>query len=351
MNNAKISFLSRAAAAVLFSLSGLLAGCQAAKVTGQMASSGTELTDQLRVGEYQIRTFRTGEGDGWAEITKAGRLVYRREGWSFKIGTMSDWVKQDCRQWEGKDITGSGKPAVILYEWTGGAHGLYDAFVVELDTPVAGLITPCKEIAEIHGTYSVPRFVDLDSDGRPEIIINDWSYAFWPEDLAHAYAPKVVLKWRNGRYTIAEELMHKPAPTDRKLKAMAKEVREEWLPNPEGQGHAAVPYERAMIPSDLYQIALDLMYSGHEKLGWQFINMAWSPQYPMDAAVFKELKERMSQSEWWQALTKQPAPVPAVPPQEWAMRKWRELEKQESEAAAKASATNPPVSRPAGETR
>ena len=345
MNNAKISFLSRAAAAVLFSLTGLLAGCQAAKVTGQMASSGTELTDQLRVGEYQIRTFRTGEGDGWAEITKAGRLVYRREGWSFKIGTMSDWVKQDCRQWEGKDLTGSGKPAVILYEWTGGAYGLYDAIVVELDTPVAGLITPCKEIAEIHGTYSVPRFLDLDGDGRPEIIIEDWMYSYWPNGFGDSPAPKVILKWRNGRYDVAPELMRTPTPTGNKLAAMAKRTRKAWDRRPDGK------YDREIIPSSLFQTALDLMYGGHEALGWKYIAMAWDQKYPMDVELINELKYRMRQSECWQAFTKQPAPVSAVQPQEWAMRKWRELEKQQEVAPATPPAIIPAGSSPSGQAR
>ena len=351
MKTAQSCVLLLTAMAVFFGLTGHLAGCQSAKIPEQAPSNGAELTDQMRVGEYLIRTFRTADGDGWAEVSKSGRTVYRREGYVFQIGSMSDGTEHDYRRWMGKDITGSGKPAIILYEWTGGAHGLYNAFVVELDTPVVGLVTPCKEIAEIHGAYTVPRFVDLDGDGRPEIIINDWSYAFWPEDLAHAYAPEVILKWRNGRYVIAEELMHKPAPTDRKLKAMAKAVREQWAQNAEGQGHKTEPYGRYLIPPDLYRIALDLMYSGHEKLGWQFIDMAWAPQYPMDGAVFKELKERMSQSEWWQALTEQPAPVLAVQPQEWGLRKWRELEKQQEVAPATLPATIPTRSGPSGQAR
>jgi len=273
-------------------IAGLLSGCQNPMDPVPPAGNGVELTDQMRVGEYLISTFRKEYADGWVEITKAGKTVLRMDGWVFRIGTMSDVVDHDFRQWVGKDITGRGKPEIVIYEWTGGAHCEYIASVIELGSP-------CRRVAEINGQHSVPCFRDVDGDGLPEVIIRDWAYAYWPGSFGDSPAPQVILKWRNGKYGAAAELMRAPAPTGRKLASMAKQIRDEWCVETSNK------YNRGLIPQSLFQTALDLMYKGHEALGWRFIAMAWNPKYPMDASLQKELKQRMRDSEWWQGIKSQ----------------------------------------------
>ncbi len=213
----------------------------------------------------------------------------------FQIGTMPDVVEHDFRRWLGKDITGLGKPDLILYEWTGGAHCDYIAYVIELGSP-------CRLLAAINGQHGVPCFRDMDGDGMPEVIIRDWTYAYWPVCFATAPAPQVILKWRNGKYELAAELIRTPVPSGNELATMALRTRKEW------EKSVSNKYDRALIPQRLFQTALDLMYRGHEALGWQFIAMAWNPRFPMDNALIEELKRLMRDSDWWQAIQKPQTP-------------------------------------------
>jgi len=53
------------------------------------------------------------------------------------------------------------------------------------------------------------------------------------------------------------------------------------------------------IPRKLFSYALDLMYSGHEDLGWQFIEQAWSSRYPLDDQMLIDMRERLEKSPYW----------------------------------------------------
>jgi hypothetical protein len=86
--------------------------------------------------------------------------------------------------------------------------------------------------------------------------------------------------------------MQRPAPAQRELTDLAQKLRREksWAEQPPA------------IPPELYVTALDLMYSGHEMLGWQFINEAWSPENLHNEEFVNGMKSRLAASAYWESL-------------------------------------------------
>jgi hypothetical protein len=195
----------------------------------------------------------------------------------------------------GKDITGSGKPNLVVYEWTGGFHCCYIAYVFELGSSVTLL-------AEIDGQHAAPKFVDLDGDSIPEITLYDWTFEYWPGSFAASPAPKVVLRWENGRYVPDAKLMEVQAPSAQDLRQKAESIRNDEVWNDRAYEHL-----RWFIPQELFQTALDLMYGGHEELGRKFIGMAWSKEYPLDNDLLAEFDALLLESPYWPAIKRQRA--------------------------------------------
>lgn len=243
-----------------------------------------DVTGEVAIGRYIVRTYLDTEHDGGSwEILADGCRVLAGEGWRFGIGRMwEESVDEDPETLIGRDINGDGVPEVVLYEWTGGAHCCFVARVISLGQK-------CCILAEIEGQHSVPEFLDCDGDGLMEVVVHDWTFAYWPDCFATSPAPRVVLRWNGASYVADAVLTAAPAPPLPQLRARADEIR--------CQG-----WRSHRIPQELFGTALDLMYSGHEDLGWQFIGWAWKPDVPLDEELLKELHERLAQSRYWGQL-------------------------------------------------
>lgn len=239
---------------------------------------------------YTIRTYRDGvTGEGSFEILRGKAVVYEKAGFCFYIGRRPQSSNTDPLL-IGQDLTKTGAPHVVVYEWTGGAHCCYIARVFRLGEK-------CELLAEVDGVHTNPVFRP-DGENRPWLVsLRDWgSLDYWPQGFAAAHAPEVLLEWRQTRYVVAHARMRKPAPPALELEKLADKVRSEdsWLRQPVGY-----PYE-------LYATALDLMYSGHEELGWKFLREAWRPGVAGLEKFAADLRERRDTSDYWQQLAKAP---------------------------------------------
>lgn len=116
----------------------------------------------------------------------------------------------------GSDMDGDGIPDLLLYEYSGGAHCCTTVRHIECgERPLLR--------AEIHTWHSCPVYEDLDGDGRAEVRFVDTSYAYWNECYAASPFPPIVLRIRNGRYEMAEEIMRAKGPSG---EVVAKETKE-----------------------------------------------------------------------------------------------------------------------------
>ncbi len=248
----------------------------------EMDIENTYITGQTQFKDYHITSSRTYPAGGTFTIEKNEKNVFTQDGHVFYIG--GDKILGTSKIVPGTDITGDGKPNLLFYEWSGGAHCCYDATVMELSEPI-------KKIAVIKGHHSSPVFKDLDGDNVYEIILRDWTYEYWPQSFAGSPAPEVILKYKNDIYVIAAEFMIKPVPGKEDIANSLKKIQ---YKNQYGW------------PSQIFRYALDLMYTGHEQLGWDYIDKAWPKDDQQNKQnLVADLKQLMKQSPYWSAFKKQ----------------------------------------------
>jgi hypothetical protein len=139
-----------------------------------------------------------------------------------------------------------------------------------------------------------PVFRDYDGDGVAEVLLSDDTFYHWPWCFDGEPMPKVILRWRNGAYEAAPDLMWNICPDLADLPRRAEETRLSWEGplNPEARPD----------PDGLFATAVQLMYCGHEELGWQLLKRAWKPDFPTERELLKELRDRINESPYWQRL-------------------------------------------------
>lgn len=244
-----------------------------------------ELLGEQTFDVYTIRTYFMNEGS--FEILKTDKRIFGQHGGRFSIGGFA-WENNKSFPFPiGYDVTGDGNPNVAIYEYTGGAHCCSNVFLFEIGDRF-------RQVASIYGKDSIPRFEDIDGDSIPEVVIHDWTYAYWPQSFASSPAPRVILHWDGNTYAVACDLMRLSRPSMQDMKTQAAEIKKKWVRE----------YNRWSIPVELWGYALELMYGGHEDLGWQFIKMGWPEKFPLDSDLMEDLRLLMSSSPYWQQLQK-----------------------------------------------
>ncbi len=93
-----------------------------------------------------------------------------RNGWRCSLDT--DLL--DSGSPSAQDLTGDGIADVVLVQWSGGMRGSFEFYIVELGPQHARLLDTIDA-----GDTSEPLFRDLDHDGRIDITLNDWTFAYW----------------------------------------------------------------------------------------------------------------------------------------------------------------------------
>jgi hypothetical protein len=268
---------------------------------GLPCPQGRHKTAQAVFGEYVIRTYRWPDPEGCLQILKRGTVVYSLTSADFRIGNN---LEGGAAIPVGTDITGRGKHEAVVGEWTGGAHCCFTLHVFELAETF-------QEIAQIELEDSdTSHFVDLNHDGQYEIEGYDWTFAYWKASFNESPAPRIVLKYRAGRFRLALDLMRKPSPSPSKFDAMerAVEADNEWEPD-------APPdcEQDCGIPVALWKNMLDLMYTGHADLAWRLLDEAWPIEKKGEAAFAKAFYKRLSSSNYWPDLKESIGPCPRIP--------------------------------------
>ncbi len=228
---------------------------------------GRNKTAETRFADYVISTYRWPQPEACLRISKHGKLVYSLESAEFKIGGN---FFHDAGIQIGTDITGEGIPNAIVGEWSGGAHCCFTLHVFELGQGF-------KEIAKIEADNSDgAKFVDLDHDGKYEFEGADSVFAYWGTSFMQSPAPRIVLKYRQGRFRLAPDLMTKPAPAPDEFARIVRVVRTDqewdggvpdWLCEPECD-----------VPVSLWKNMLDFLYTGHADFAWRLLDETWPPK-------------------------------------------------------------------------
>jgi hypothetical protein len=248
--------------------------------------------EERRIGPYDVRIVETTDPADDAprrrlEIARDGRVLLERAAEPYERLDFSDSAPV------GEDLTGRGRPDIVIDHNTGGAHCCATALVFELAEP-PNLVT---EIDGGHGD-------GVQFEQRPGIgwiaVVADWTFAYWNTSFAESPACTVPLAYRGGKFRPVPELMRKPPFAAALLAQRAGELRADY---------AAAPAD--WPPPALWAVMLALVYSGNVDQVDAFFDQAWPEAAQGKAAFRHDFDVQLATSPYWpdlQNLHRVPAP-------------------------------------------
>ncbi|HEY9867644.1 MAG TPA: VCBS repeat-containing protein [Candidatus Obscuribacterales bacterium] len=203
------------------------------------------------------------------EILHNGKVVYSKdfEGESDDISIISPLIAGESEPVSGtlpmtRDITGDGIPDLVVLDYTGGAHCCYEYSIFSLGDQF-------KKLATLDGRDSPMTFQDIDGDGVFEVRGRDSTFAYWNAAFVDSVLPAIVLRFREGKYELASNIMRSPAPERSLLEERIRQIREDMKPQSPG---TSSPLN--LSPS-LWNCMLELVYSGNGNLAWKVLEEVW----------------------------------------------------------------------------
>jgi len=233
--------------------------------------------------DYEIKIYR--ELFSLLVISKKRVVVHSSEGFKFDVIDGNSLKAENSMIAVGSDITGDGDPNLIIREWTGGVHCcfIYHIFILE---PTFRYI---QGIELKHGGGD--GFINLDDDPALELVIVDWTFAYWNSSFNTSPAPKVILKYNGSIYEISHELMRKPFKNGNYLVDKSKLIRayKFW-------GEHNIP------PYQLWTFMLDLIYSGNMKKAIELLNLSWPKKIGGKDKFLTDFMNELATSPYWEDL-------------------------------------------------
>jgi hypothetical protein len=245
--------------------------------------------EDVKFESYEVRTYRAGKEAETLqafEILKGGRRIFSRvddHGLRYNIGCVNDDDTGNLEIRPGKDITGAGKPNLVMSDWTGGAHCCFTYYIFELNDHV-------REVGRINAEDGdICRFQE-ERDGKVDFLIYDWAFAYWKTSFFASPAPQIIMRYQPGGYKVATDLMVKPAPSRDGFAQLVEKGRR-------------IPRNDDGSPtSEFWGIMLDLIYSGHADLAWKFCDESWPGSASAKEQFLRSFRSQLSKSPYWKVI-------------------------------------------------
>jgi hypothetical protein len=233
-----------------------------------------------------------------------GRVVFRRTMESFGqyvLGQPAQPKENIAKIENGTDITGRGRPDMIVTNWTGGEHCCLSHYVFELEPRLRLL----AEIQDADGDRA--HFAAMDGHRGYYYLGNDWTFAYWNASFADTPAPTVVLHYvddgRRGGYHLAMEKMQRPEPSREAWNRAIEKARGAFArPSEFGDG----------VGSPLWSDMLHLIYTDHADLAWKLYDQAWPAQMPGKEKFLSGFCSQLMTSPYWPDLA---GTIQSAPPE------------------------------------
>ena len=254
------------------------------------ACASKNLVDSAMVNGFVFKSDHSDDGVCLQAIG-AGKVVYRQTGDSFEsftLGQPGDAEEDIPAIANGTDVTGRGRPDMIVSNFTGGAHCCTTHYVFEL-APQFKLLATLSDADDDLAHF------ERAKDGRYYYLTADWAFAYWPTCFACSPSEVVTLHWmddsKGGGFHLAVDKMHKPAPTpaewSKDLGAAQKDVNAGNVDD---------------IGRTMWQTVLDLIYAGHSDLAWRFIDALGPKAQQKPLPSIADFCAVLKQSQYWPDL-------------------------------------------------
>ncbi len=229
-----------------------------------------------------VRTFREKQGGGCIQISRRGTVLYNShtDGAYFLLNSTADKSVGGLGANPhalpiGTDLLSSGKPDILIMDWSMGAHCCATYEVVEIGDNA-------RLAASIDGEDSDSSyFADLQHDGRYEFVGRDFTFAYWHSDFVHSAAPPRILRFDGKKYVLAMNLMKKPLPSPDALRNVKQEVKTgAWVDS--------------YPPSILTSSMVNLIFTGHPNEAWSLASQSWVPGHVAESTFIQEFCTQLS---------------------------------------------------------
>lgn len=256
-----------------------------------VACAAKNRSDTAKVGRYTFITYSSDAGE-CLQALSGSKVVFRRavDGFErFTLGQPGDASEKLPAVANGTDVTGRGRPDMVVSEYTGGAHCCTSHMVFELE-PEFKLLATLNDADD-----DMAHFVRDAKDHRYNYITADWTFAYWPTCFACSPSETVILRWaddaKGGGFHLALDKMRTPAPKpaewNKDLAAARKAVSENAV---DDMGQA------------LWGVVLNLIYSGHSDLAWKFVDEAGPKAQQKPFPALADFCGLLKQSPYWTDL-------------------------------------------------
>ncbi|MGB7207676.1 MAG: hypothetical protein WBD27_03355 [Pyrinomonadaceae bacterium] len=180
------------------------------------------------------------------------------------------------------DKTGDRIPDVMIDYFSGGAHCCFSTYFVNLADAV--------DVLEVLNTDNASlAVIGVNPKGGLRFATNENAFAYWNIHYAGSPMPDVILEFQNGELRPNFELMKKPAPSLARLKAKARAASLK-ISN-DLYNEVGMDFEEAF-----WSEMLDLIYSGHEDLAWQYFELVWPTKKTGKEKFTADFKEALAES-------------------------------------------------------
>ena len=264
---------------------------------------GAKTVATKNVNGYQIKIANESKDEGktFLLIQKAGKLkAVMRNGKEIAGGF---YFSDDPSQADGanakrsaelmrmtQDKTGDGTPDVAVEYYTGGAHCCFEITFFELGQSVRQLPTIDTDNDRLTAIAKRP-------GGGLRFESAEQAFAYWNINFAQSPMPTVIWEFDNSDKLVPRfDLMKKPAPTAAKLKRDAALMK------------AKINLNTYTSPEDnfndweepFWAEMLDLIYTGHEDLAWQYFDLVWPAKKKGKEKFRSDLNEQLSMATYGQ---------------------------------------------------
>lgn len=267
-----------------------------------------KVEEEKTFGDYKVLIeWDKDEAEQRLKISKKGLLLFIKEGHRFEIGPSLEVDEKVRKEFPiGKDITGDGQPELLVSEWSGGAHCCFS-------TDIFTIGDNFKSLASIDEGHGSGEFKDIDKDGAYELLVNDWTFAYWNTCFSSSPAPEVVLKLKNGQYQPDMALMRQPDLTEKEEKKIIKAVerdrktdtktmnRENKKEFFDSQNYGWFR-DGFYLPPVAWDHILWLIYTGNGLKAKDFLGKVWPLGKPGQDVFWSEFMEKLSDSPYCYAI-------------------------------------------------
>ncbi|HEX5283044.1 MAG TPA: hypothetical protein VFW30_02905 [Bryocella sp.] len=250
------------------------------------------LTDSAVVSGVLFQTFEN-DANGWTCVRASadGKLLFQRTNGNdgaFTLGQKADKEESIPAILNGADLTGRGRPDMLISAWSGGAHCCRTDYIFELRPRFRLLATINDQDADLS------HFAQLDITGPYYYLSADYIFSYWYGSFAGSPVEPVILEYRDdkngGGFHLSVEKMRQPPPSKQEWDKALAQVENDIANDP------------LNIRTDLWHEVLHLLYTGQADLAWKFIDDASPAAQKHPAPDLSAFCSTLKESDYWRDL-------------------------------------------------